>query len=222
MRPLILIASLLTCLHGIGQDDMAHERAQQHMHQRSFDELVARFEAPERDSWQRPDLVLERLGDLEGLTVLDLGCGTGYFALRMAQAGAHVICADVDERFLAYVEEQRKHLGNDVKDRISTRLVPPDDARLAPGEVDLVLTVNTYHHIDQRSDYFTALHDGIRNGGRLVVVDFRPGDLPMGPPEEMKVADHTVLEELYQAGFIRSKVDEHTLPYQYIITMWRQ
>lgn len=222
MRTLILAVALLTCLAGHGQEDLAQERAQEHMHQRSFEELVARFEDPERDSWQRPDSVLARLGDLEGLTVLDLGCGTGYFAFRMAQAGAEVICADVDERFLAYVEERRQLLDNGVKDRISTRLVRPDDAQLAPGEVDLVLTVNTYHHLDHRSDYFTTLHDGIRNGGRLVVVDFQPVDIPVGPPMDLKVADHTVLEELYQAGFVRSKVDQHTLPYQYIITMWRQ
>ena len=76
------------------------------MNQRPFEELVAHFEDPSRDEWQKPDAVLAQLGDLQGKKVMDIGSGTGYFSFRMAKAGAQVICADVDERFLEYISKK--------------------------------------------------------------------------------------------------------------------
>ena len=63
----------------------------------------------------------------------------------------------------------------------------------------------------------SAWLDGLKEGGKLVIVDFKPGDIPVGPPEEMRIAASKAVAELRQAGFGRVSVDHQTLPYQYIL-----
>ena len=92
---------------------------------------------------------------------------------------------------------------------------------LSQGEVDLAVTVNTYHHIENREAYFSAVRSALRDGGRLVVVDFRAGDLPVGPPASMKIEAGKIEAELRAAGFGRIRVDRASLPYQFVLTAAR-
>jgi len=82
------------------------------MNKRSFENLVQNFENEEREEWQKPEEVIALLGDIEGKTIMDIGAGTGYFAFRMSAKGAKVIAADVDDRFINYVEEKRDSLND--------------------------------------------------------------------------------------------------------------
>ncbi|RMF57468.1 MAG: class I SAM-dependent methyltransferase, partial [Calditrichaeota bacterium] len=97
--------------------------ANEHMHQVDFDTLVKHFEDPGREEWQKPDWVIEQLGDLQDKVVADIGAGTGYFSFRIAKKAQKVIAIDIDERFLNYIEEKNKTLQLPVE----TRLVEPDD-----------------------------------------------------------------------------------------------
>lgn len=201
-------------VHGHGHGD-----ANAHMNRRSFEQLVAAFEAPGRDEWQKPDEVIALFGDLEGKTVIDIGSGTGYFSFPMAAAGAHVICADVDQRFLDYIDERIDREGAD-RERFELRKVPYDSSTLKPGEVDLALIVNTYHHIENREAYFAEVRNGLKPGGRLVLIDFFKRELPMGPPLWMKMAEDQVVAELVRAGFSGFEINRELLPHQYIIEAW--
>ncbi len=194
-----------------------HGDANNHMNQRPFEDLVEGFESPQRAEWQKPDSVIALLGDLEGKTVVDIGSGSGYFSFRLAEAGAHVISADVDERFLEHIEERKEKEGM-TDAQIETRHVPYDSPKLEEGEVDLAFMVDVYHHIKQRPDYFAKVKKGLKPGGRLVVVDFIKEEIPVGPPVEMKLEPEQVLEELKKAGFTKFEVNEELLPYQYIVT----
>ena len=209
-----------SCSHAQHEHHHHGEDANHHMNQRPFEELVAHFEDPARDEWQQPEAVMELFGDLTGKTVMDIGSGTGYFSFRMARAGARVICADVDQRFLDYIIQKRDSIGSWARDRITTRHVPFDSARLKSGEADLVLIVDTYHHIEDRIAYFREVRQGLKPDGKLVVIDFFKEESPVGPPVDMKMAEETVMGELHQAGFAHVAVDVETLPYQYIITVW--
>ncbi len=200
--------------HGHGHD------ANQHMNQRPFEELVAHFEDPARDEWQKPEAVITQLGDLKGKTVMDIGSGTGYFSFRMAKAGARVICADVDERFLEYITQKVNDSETWAKNKIETRKVPFDSPALKSREVDMVLIVDTYHHIEDRATYFKSVRKGLKPGGKLVVIDFFKEEAPVGPPVKMKMSEEMVTTELQKAGFEHVNIDVETLPYQYIITVW--
>jgi SAM-dependent methyltransferase len=202
--------------HGAAHGAEAGHAANEQMNARPFEELVRNFESEERMAWQKPDALVARLGPLEGRTVADIGSGSGFLAFRMAEAGARVLCVDIDERFLAYILGKRDALG--LGDRVETRLSPPDRPALEPGEVDLVVTVNTYHHIEDRVAYFRTVREALRTGGRLVVVDFSEGELPVGPGPAMKIPAARIEEELRAAGFAAIEVDRETLPYQFVLT----
>lgn len=200
--------------HGHGHH---HGDANAYMHQMSFDSLVKRFENAERDQWQKPDAVIKSLGELNGKTVADLGAGTGYFAFRLAKAGAHVIALDIDQQFVDYMNERNAQSPRAVQQQVDVRSTDPNRADIGEGEIDLLLTVDTYHHFENRVAYFRDLKPAFKAGGTLVIIDFKPGDQPYGPPAEMKISPDKIKAELTEAGYTNITVDDVMLPHQFVL-----
>jgi ubiquinone/menaquinone biosynthesis C-methylase UbiE len=175
------------------------------------------FDDPARDAWQKPDAVLYELGVAPGMTVADLGAGTGYFSVRVAKAvgpTGHVLALDVEAKLVAYLEARA---AKEKLPQIAARLVPPDDPKLPAHRVDLVLIVDTWHHIDDRLSYLAKLAAGLAPGGRVAVVDFKKGDFPVGPPDAHKLTADEVTAEFDEAGWtLAGHWDD--LPYQYVLS----
>jgi ubiquinone/menaquinone biosynthesis C-methylase UbiE len=91
-----------------------------------------------------------------------------------------------------------------------------DDPRLPPGAIDLVLIVDTYHHIDDRRAYLARLARVLKSGGRIAIVDWRKEPLPIGPPPDHKIAREQVVEEMESAGF-QLNAEPDVLQYQYFL-----
>lgn len=199
--------------HGKHDTKDSTKTANEYMHRSSTDDLINRFESPERDAYQKPEDVLKYLGDLKGKKIMDIGAGSGYFSVKLAEKGAHVIAADVSDEFQTALAERIKD--NNLKN-IELRKIPYDSPDLADSEVDMVLIVNTYHHIENRIDYFKKVKKGIKQGGELVVIDYFKKELPVGPPVNHKIDLETVKRELKAAGYTLD-VNVDLLPYQYII-----
>jgi len=145
--------------------------------------------------------------------VADIGSGTGYFAVRLARAvpQGHVYGADIEPDMVRYVAARgrREGLAN-----LTSVEATPHDPRL-PLAVDLVLMVNTYHHIAERPSYFDRLRQSLRPRGRVAIIDFLP-DAPAGPPRQARIPAAFVKEEMGRAGY--GLVTEHTfLPDQYFL-----
>lgn len=183
----------------------------------NFEQLVEAYEDPDRRNWQNPDLVLNMLGNLSQKTVADIGSGTGYFAIRIAQFADKVIAIDIDERFLEFIEERKLEIADSIAARIVTRLTNESDPSLSPNEADVALLVNTYPFIENRPGYFNKVKNGLTNNGKLVILDYKKGNIPVGPPDEIKISPEEVFAELRQAGFQEFSIDEKSLEYQYII-----
>jgi len=171
------------------------------------------FDDPERDAWQKPDEVIRTLRLAADATVADIGAGTGYFAVRLARAvpKGRVYAVDVEPDMVRYLGERARREG--LANLVAVQAVP-DDARL-PAAIDVVLLVDSYHHIPARVEYFRRLRASLKPGGRVAIVDFRP-EAPMGPPPAARVPSATVTEELARAGYVL--VGNHSLlPYQYFL-----
>lgn len=191
-----------------------HHDANEFMHQSSTEELINRFESAERDAYQQPEKVLAWMGDFTGEKIMDLGAGSGYFSVKLARAGAQVIAADVDTAFQKHIQARMQA---DSLENIELRLIPYDDPMLADGEVDKVLVVNTYHHIQDRVAYFQKVKTGLTAEGELLIVDYFVRELPVGPPPEHKVSAEVVQKELAEAGFQSVEKTDNLLEYQYLI-----
>lgn len=188
--------------------------ANEYMHRSTTEDLIKRFESPERDAYQKPEKVLEYLGDIKGKTIMDIGAGSGYFSVKLAAQGAKVIAADVSDEFQAALQ---KRIEDNNLENIELRKIPYDSPDLAANEVDMVLIVNTYHHIENRIDYFSKVKKGIKSNGELVVIDYFKKELPVGPPVDHKIDLETVKSELEKAGYTQLDVNVDVLPYQFIV-----
>ncbi|MFA5912480.1 MAG: class I SAM-dependent methyltransferase [Burkholderiales bacterium] len=186
-----------------------------YMHSFSGAEHWARvFDDPERDAWQKPHQVIETLALRPDAAVADIGSGTGYFSVRLAHflPKGRVYGVDVEPDMVKYLADRARREG--LRNLISVNGAP-DDARL-PHKVDLVLMVDTYHHIERREAYFRKLAQSLNPGGRVAIIDFN-AQSETGPPPAERVASARVVEEMAAAGF-RLLGEHHFLPRQYFLT----
>lgn len=198
--------------HGHG----AHNHAAGHHHRfENPEEYAERWNSDERDAWQRPDLVLDVAGVEPGMTVADLGAGTGYFVphLSLAVGGeGRVLALDAEPAMVAYLEDRAAGEG---WSNVEIRHVPFESAQLEPASVDRIFIVNTWHHIESRPTYGRELFEALRPGGELVIIDFTMS-APHGPPPAMRLSVDTVIGELMEIGF-DAEEREAGLTRQYVV-----
>ncbi len=216
-RRMLTALLLLSCAsEAPGHDKHAPDGATVHHRFDDAEHWSEVFDDPERDAWQKPEEVVKHLELSPGMTVADIGAGTGYFNPHLARAvgpEGKVIAVDIEATLIAHMAERAKA---DHTPQVEARQGKADDPALKANEVDRVLLVDTYHHIGERRAYFTRLTEAMTAGGRLVVVDFKPGEIPVGPPEKHRIPEAKVIEELKVAGW--TQVERHELPYQFSLT----
>jgi len=111
----------------------------------------------ERDQWQRPSDILRALNLRHGSTVVDLGCGSGYFALKLSSevhSAGTVYAVDIRRLPLMFlwVRDLIRHQSN-----IRTVLGKADNPRLPSSTAHAVLIANTYHEFENPSQCWTRL-----------------------------------------------------------------
>lgn len=186
-----------------------------------YENEAEQYESADRVIWQKPDLVIQQLGNVEGKVVADLGAGTGYFSRRIAYKGATVIAIDIDPKAIQWMEEQKARFPLELRNRLIIRQAEANDPKLNPNEVDIVLLVNTYSYIQDRVAYFSKLKEAIRAGGHVIIIDFKKKETPFGPSIEERVDIKDVEKELKEAGYTLLAIDDESLDYQYIIKAQR-
>jgi len=172
-----------------------------------------------RLAWQKPSVVIDKLGDLTGKSVADIGAGTGYFTFRFARDADQVIAVDIDPEMIEMIEVFRENLDSVTQGRIETRLATEMDSKLWPEEVDIAVIINTIGYIDDRPQYLKELRRKIKSGGTLMIVDFKLKRLPedIAPPPESRVNIIELEEVLMASGYDIIDTDDISLDYQYII-----
>jgi len=174
------------------------------------------FDDPARDEWQRPELVVENLGLREGMRVADLGAGTGYFSRYLSKAvgpSGTVYAVETEPTLVTHLRDRAEAEGSD---NLIPVLTSANTPRLPLSGIDLVLIVDTFHHIDDRLTYFGDTRKRLRPAGRVAIIDWKKKELPVGPGLDHKIARDQVVEEMERAGYELS--DESTdLPYQYFL-----
>lgn len=178
------------------------------------------FDAPERPNWQMPERVIAALNLKAGQAVADLGAGTGYFTIYLARAVGEAGSVYAVEVEPTLVDHLRQRAELEQLPQILPILASKDTPRLPPGGVDLILVVDTFHHLDQRADYLPKLAAALKPRGRLVVIDWKKEPLPEGPPLDHKLARDEVVAEATAAGFELAESPDF-LPYQYFLIFRR-
>ena len=164
----------------------------------------------ERDTWQRPSEVIRELDLKPGNTVVDLGCGSGYFTLKLSSPvgnSGRVIAEDIRALPLAFLWVRAAGLWeHNVKVVLGNTANPH-----LPKGVDAVLISNTYHEFADAHTILAHVHDALAPSGRLVIIDREP-KASAGTPSsdaEHEISSGQVQEELRHANFEVIKRDDH-------------
>ena len=170
----------------------------------------------ERESEEAPDEALDIIGIKKGSVVADIGAGSGYMTLKMARrvgANGSVYANDIQQPMLDLLDKRLK------KGKITNvRLVlgTPDDPKLPAESIEMALLVDVYHEFSQPQAMLRHLHDALKAGGRLVLLEYRKEDpaIPIRPEHKMSVAEAKM--EVEAEGFRLGRVDD-SLPRQHVL-----
>ena len=219
MLALVFGGVLSACGGGEAAQNVEKEAPEQDtealIEQEKFNRILASYEDPARERWQKPDVLVRLLGDLAGKTVADIGAGSGYFTFRLAEQAEKVLAIDIDQRFLDHIDSRK---ASESAANIETRLTTADKPGLALGEADVVLVVNTFHLVENKVEWLRQIHEGMKETSRMVLVDYKKHEyFPNGPAEELKLEPEEVEAMLLEAGFEAARFDVDQLKYQYIV-----
>lgn len=162
----------------------------------------------ERDQWQRPSDVIRALDLKPGNVVVDLGCGSGYFTLKLSLSvgdGGRVIAEDIRRLSLGFLWARalRRRAQN-----ITIVHGEPTDPHL-PEHVNAVLIANTYHEFTDSQAILTHVRQALVPAGQLVVVDREPKPGEFGRTGDHDISAARVENELRQVGFETISRQEH-------------
>ena len=212
---------ILTAGAGAPAQSPSADRAERHRVPADFMSYqgAAWLERAERVDEERPDLVLDAMGLEPGDVVADVGCGSGYYARRVAgrvAPGGRVYCVDIQPEMLDIMR--------DLADRDGvTGIVPvlsePDDLKLPAGALDWIVLADVYHEMSDPEAMLAGMRAALAPGGRVALLEYRIED---GTGDNLK-SDHAmsvrqVLAEWLPAGF--ALVDLHEfLPGQHLFIL---
>lgn len=175
--------------------------------------------------WPTPGSTLREFGITTGTAIAEVACGNGYFALPASRITdpARVYALDIDESLLDEL--------TNLADRQGIENIVPihGDARSLtqhlPKLVDVVLTANTFHGIDDRAGFVHQAFESLRPGGRFIIVNWsdQPRETttiagePRGPPTDLRMSpDETAAAVVDTADF--SLTEQLALPpYHYAL-----
>jgi ubiquinone/menaquinone biosynthesis C-methylase UbiE len=143
--------------------------AQQAQQRRDPQEYIKRLEAEHRVKDLQIDRVVETLKISSGQKVADLGSGSGLFtrpiSRKVGEKGT-VFAIDIDPELLKHIEKTAEKPTN-----IRTVLAAEADPKL-PERVDLIVIIDTLHHIRNRETYLKNLRNYLQPSGRIAIIDF--------------------------------------------------
>ncbi|MCB1044475.1 MAG: class I SAM-dependent methyltransferase [Acidobacteria bacterium] len=135
-------------------------------------QLALTFNEADRDLWQKPEQVLDAVGDISGLRVADIGCGEGYFTTRLVERVGPlgmVFATDIQEEMLNQLHSRipPEHAG-----RLVTVLAPPDQIGFSEV-VDIIFMVQVLGEIQDQEAYLQQVKNVMHDASRLVFIDSR-------------------------------------------------
>ncbi|MEM1132025.1 MAG: class I SAM-dependent methyltransferase [Pseudomonadota bacterium] len=124
-----------------------------------------------RDNRHEAETVMDLAGIVEGMTVADIGAGEGYYTVRLAEkvgTTGRVLAQDIDGDALARLGQR---VSRDRLDNVSIKPGAIADPRLPANSFDRIFLVHMYHEVTEPYAFIWRMHDALREGGEIIVVD---------------------------------------------------
>jgi ubiquinone/menaquinone biosynthesis C-methylase UbiE len=163
---------------------------------------AAWLERPDRDAEQQPDAVIAAMELKPGMSVADIGSGSGYFTRRLAPLvgpEGRVYAVDVQPEMNTILAERLAEAGIE---NVEIILGDYDDPKLPPNSLDWILLVDTYHEFQDPKAMLAKMRKALKPTGKVALVEYRLlGDTAKHIKEEHRMSIKQVLAEWNPAGF---------------------
>ena len=161
------------------------------------------FESERREVYVKRDEIVAATGAKPGMTVADIGAGTGLFTMLFANAvkpGGSVVAVDISPAFVEYIQEtaKKRRMRN-----VTAVLGNGSDVGLPEASMDLAYLSDVYHHFEHPEETLASIRKALKPGGRMVVIDYEriPGKTPKARIEHVRVDKQQAIREIEAAGF---------------------
>lgn len=175
----------------------------QNYYDAEFQRWVNVFERPGREVYDKRHTIVSSLAIKPGMEIADIGAGTGFYTHLFAEVAGNsgkVYAVDISENFIENILRIAKKQGlNNIEGIINNQ----KSTNLAPESIDLAFICDTYHHFEYPQTILTSIHQALRPGGQLVIIDFRkqPGVSSGWVLSHVRANEVTVIKEVETAGF---------------------
>lgn len=182
------------------------------MSDKKFDpRQIHKLNNPERLKTQNPDLIWQTLGLKQARRLVDIGAGTGFFAVPFCDKmeDGIVYACDTSDTMLQWMKEN-------LADTYTNRVIPLKSSEsqipLEGGLADLVYMINLHHELEDPCAMLEESARLLKPGGKLMIIDWKVAETPGGPPQSIRIPESTIAAQLQNAGF--TAIQHHdTLPY---------
>lgn len=188
-----------------------------------FQQWVARFERPGREVYDQRHQIVAATGVKAGMTVADIGAGTGLFTRLFAErvgASGTVYAVDISKVFVDEILRLSKEQGlRNVKGVVDSST----DVGLPPQSIDTAFICDTYHHFEDPLETMQSIRRALKPGGQVIVIDFRkiPGVSTAWVMGHVRADQAQVVREIESTGF-RLVEDSDLLKSNYFLRFARR
>jgi predicted methyltransferase len=200
---ILLLSGLLLVFATAAQEQSVRPGINRHFEAPDWQQWVNAFERPGREVYDRRHAIVAASKVRPGMTVADIGAGTGLFTRLFATAVAPdgtVYAIDIASTFIDNILRTCREQGlTNVQGIVNT----PADIGLPANAIDLAFITDTYHHFEYPQQTLASIHQALRHEGRVIIIDFRrdpriSSNWVMG---HVRGNQAQVIQEMQTAGF---------------------
>ena len=176
--------------------------------------------------WPDPASVIAAVGITQGMTVVDLCSGDGWFTLHIARIARHVVAIDIDPRLLDISRHRLSESGVTNCDFVLGSAFHLRE--LVPRQVDFVFMANAFHGVPDKPRLARTVSAVLKRRGRFAIVNWHQrareettvlGE-PRGPKTELRLSPQQTIESI-EAGGLKLTARREIPPYHYAVVFER-
>jgi acetyl esterase/lipase/ubiquinone/menaquinone biosynthesis C-methylase UbiE len=200
---LSLFAAAILAVPAPGQEKSVRPGINKPFENPDVKEYLGKFEVESREIYAKRQEIVNVCKLRPGMTVADIGAGTGLFTRLFAKAvgpDGKVYAVDIAPAFIKHIERSAAEQG---LHNVSGVVATPTSVELPPASVDLAFICDTYHHFEFPFKTLQSIHRALRPGGQIVLIDFKriPGVTSDWVLNHVRAGQETFTKEIVDSGF---------------------
>jgi predicted methyltransferase len=217
-RFLIGICAALISVPGSAQEKSVRPGINKPFENPDVKDYLQKFEGESREIAVHSKEIVAACKLKPGMMVADVGAGTGLFTRKFAAdvgPKGKVFAVDISPTFLRHIE---KTCAEGKIKNVETILCDQFSTKLPPKSVDLVFICDTYHHFEFPQKTMHSIHEALRPGGQVILIDFeriegKSTDWILG---HVRAGKEVFVREITASGF-KTVGEEHLLKENYLV-----